>query len=258
MDIQNNNPSPNQPPPPPPVKPPVKNKLRLLISIILLILVIEIFNLNTINNQNQFIKKGLKLPLPSTPASSKTTTTIYQHPSPSPVLENYEIINGSLYRILPNGNKEIFIDKSSVKNSGLNFQNTIKEIKGFELSPDKTKIILWGEDDSYIPKSYYTKINSQEFTLIGNSEGGVWSPNSKYFAYTSKHVDAGPYELTVFDTEKNDQIETITPVKNEYTSYNNLFWDADNQTIHASYISYDPHPPYGDIIASGEAEIKLK
>lgn len=231
--------------PAPTPKPQTKSKL--LIPLIIIILFFTAFILIT-NNQS-------KSPVKNSPRQTGSANIT---PAPSTAPENYKIINGSLYKILPAGKEILFIGKSSVKDPDPNYPYTIKEIAGFEISPDKTKMILWGEDDNYRSILYYTQINNLQFKFIGNSLGGIWSPNSQYIAYTAKHTDAGPYELSVFDTAENKDAETIKPELGSYTNYSNPVWEADSRTIRTAYETYDPLPPHGTLIASGEAEIKIK
>jgi len=180
------------------------------------------------------------------PTKTETATSLSEP-------QKYLIIDGSLFKNLPYSQKELVVDKSQLKYEQL---ETI-EIESFQLSPDKTKILLFTRGDISAYVLYYKNITTNEIKFVDFGEEALWSPNNRYIAFTRRPADVGPLYLYVFDTLLNENIDTIHTKDKIYTSYNQLVWSSTSDSITAQYETRDDIP-YGNIIDKGETKIMLK
>lgn len=193
-------------------------------------------------------------------SKGSTTQTSVQIPTPttSPVVTTggqYKITGDSVYKILQDGKQELIITKTELKDD----QAEIMEISSFQLSPDKSKILLFTNAGITPFILFYKDINNKDavITKVGFGEEAVWSPNNQYIAFTNRPADVGPLRLYVFDTLINKEVEIIQSKNRVYTSYRNMKWSPDSKIIIAQYETFDDIP-YGNVIDKGETQIAIK
>lgn len=163
----------------------------------------------------------------------------------------YKIIEGSIYKIYSNEEKEIFLDENSLQE----YERDNQEIVEFGLSPDKSKMLVHLEIGITPFILYYIDIKKRKNIIIGPSVESIWSPDSRYIAHTYPPADAGPKRLYVYDTTINDFVNTDKP-ENSSINYSNLTWSSDSKSIYADFERRDDIPN-GNIIDKGKTQIKL-
>lgn len=167
--------------------------------------------------------------------------------------EQYKIIDGSLYKVLSNKEQFLIINKDSLKNERLK----VYDIYAFEFSPDNSKILLITFVGLTPFALFYYDLNSKNITFVDLGEKYVWSPNSRYIAYTRGQSDAGPRSIFVFDTISNKDIELTKFEKKNYTNYENIRWASDSAAINSEFTTTD-EIPNGKVVDKGETIIKIK
>lgn len=182
--------------------------------------------------------------------------SFYPSPSHSPVINKemqYTIIEGSVFKVFPDGKQELFVSKTEVRHEQLD----IKEINSFDFSPDRSKMLLftYGGITPYL--LFYKNITNNDVVYVGIGEEAKWSPNAQYIAFTNRPGDVGPLRLHVFDTGVNEWVETIESKKKGDISYNSFQWSADSNSIIVQYEIRDDIP-YGNIIETGETKVTIK
>lgn len=159
------------------------------------------------------------------------------------------IVDGSVY-LTVGSNKQVFIDKNA--NGNYNFalygQSYPIEFDTAELSPDKSKMLLQANTGLTDPILIYLPMSKPSNSYeIGPSTDVLWSPNSRYIAYTSGAGDCGPQnnDLWIFDTKLNKNVDlrnwdnypTGTP-QIDMMLYDELHWLSDSSALLVRYKGY--------------------
>lgn len=231
------------------------NKLLIIIGVVLILFLVSIVL--------YIIKfKNTQLILPN--AKITTSPTIFQsmkpinmdnvnppstQPRPSIVFPYMSSVNiataeGNVY--FASGNqRQLLIDKRDYyKQYGESFY-----ITKASLSPDNSKLLLSAEGIVSIPILFYSKTdNFKNLIEIAPSEEAVWSPNSRYIAFTGSAGDGGfqNVQLEVYDTHLNIRaflasIYNLPKIQNlnfNTIIYDQLRWLADNSGFQVHYKAF--------------------
>lgn len=177
-------------------------------------------------------------------------------PSPTPISTTsqtkYLIIDGSLYK-KDAGKNTLVVDKKSLKHN----QIQIESIDEFTESPNQTKIALFAFGGTSAYFLFYIDLATNEIAFIDFAADAIWSPNSRYLAYTNRQADIGPERVFVYDLQKQNNAKTIQSKNTTTTSYKNLVWNKTSDTLTADFETFDDIPN-GKIIDKGQTQISIK
>lgn len=172
-------------------------------------------------------------------------------------ISELKIVDGNVYQ-----GSQLLISKKDC-NSGNNSDEYLN-INDFNLSPDKAKILLFGEEGLSVKILCYTALNPIHVQYIGPGIQTDWSHNSRYLAYTSKPADAGPVSmLYAYDTQLNKSIDLrsivkINNLKYDDLGFSNLVWLNDDSGIKVNYQAFkNTDIPWGSLIGEGETTVLL-
>lgn len=162
----------------------------------------------------------------------------------------FEILDGSLYRVLSSGETELLIDKQE---TGVIFD--FREVA----SPDKTKRFLMVQGGISLDYLYYLPtMNTAKRIGTTQAQEAAWSNNSRFIAYASKPADAGPLiDVYLYDTQTNENTEIsdnhdITDSDYSYLGFRNLRWLDDDSGVLVDYAAYTGELPNGETLRDGE------
>lgn len=178
--------------------------------------------------------------------------------------EGLDIIDGNVYKISSSGNQTLIVNKKDCKSG--NLSDDYLEFSSFNISPDKSKVLLFGEEGLSIYTLCYTSLNPVKVKYISYVLKAVWSSNSQYIAFISKPADAGPDTIiNIYDTRTDKLLNisnkpSIQNLKYDYLGFNDVMWLDDDSGIKVHYTAYqnrnnDPDPfiaSFGAKVDEGE------
>lgn len=165
------------------------------------------------------------------------------------------VIEGSLYRILPSGEKKLLIAKPET--GGITYFSE-------SISPDNTKSFFMVEGGISHYLLYYLPPKSElAAERIDFAQEAVWSNNSRYIAYAKRPADAGALvSIFVYDTltQKVDEISKGHEIENtnyDYLGFSDLEWLDNDSGIKAHYDAYTERLPGGEKVSEGETILRF-
>lgn len=223
--------------------------ILLMIVVPLFILLISIIEVVDANWRKQAVKK----PISSLIALNRSLSPTVVPTTTAPILGAYKIIDGSVY---DKKTDKLLIDKKALVHEAYKTDQVFDIIP----SPDKKEIILFTYGNLSSAAIFYADTTSYTPTFIDLAEEAVWSPNSRYIAYTRKPADIGPKNLSVYDTQ-NQTLAKITLSVDATSSFSNLQWANDSKTLTANYETMnkpDPMSPGFKVTNKGVTKITVE
>lgn len=168
------------------------------------------------------------------------------------------IEDGDVYLIY-RGRKERFVDKTANTHYYGDFDVKFFFTKA-ELSPDKSKMYLQAYGAASAATLFYIDLSRVSDSYdVGSSTHALWSPNSRYIAYTYGAGDCGPQNLRLdaFDTLTKETISLNDKTKIPNLSYDMFLYDAftwlqDSSGLKVKYSAYKEGGCIGENILVGK------
>lgn len=166
-----------------------------------------------------------------TGVSEKTTEqkAVNIEPSIKPESE-LKIMDGSIYRFKPDGEKEIIIDKKDLAK--------VEKIISAKISPDKDKICFIGE--SMIPLwLYVADIDGSNINEIAVAKNCVWSSSGNMISYNEHNTDVSPVDVYTYNinTGKKKNLTEEVQQQDNIRIYDKPHWLEGDTKIIAPYKS---------------------
>lgn len=187
--------------------------------------------------------------------------------------EEIKIIDGSVYKLLPSGEKKLLLNKEDFRKNTERYigqpQDYSREDSFFtfsyvSLSPDKTKMLLFAQGSLTLEYLYYTSTDGANVISINLASEAIWSNNSRYIAYANKPADSGSIvRVYVYDTQTNKEVEVsknhkVANLIYSYLGFSNLRWLDDDSGIKVKYDAYKGEMPHGEKIGEGETILMVE
>ncbi len=168
---------------------------------------------------------------PQTGVSEKTTEPKASKIKPSIRPESeLKIMDGSIYRFKPDGEKKIIIDKKDL--------DKVEKIISAKISPDKDKICFIGE--SMIPLwLYVADIDGSNINGIAVAKNCVWSSSGNMIAYNEHNTDVSSGDVYTYNINTNKKRNLTEEVQQEdnIRIYDQPHWLEGDTKIIAPYKS---------------------
>jgi hypothetical protein len=140
-------------------------------------------------------------------------------------------INGSIYKLYPDGKEEIIIDLAYYEDQGVSRFNDVV------VSYDGSMICFtgYGENASWV---YYSGANGDEVSQIALGSDCSWSHDNSSFAFNYSSPDMSYVDVYVYDISSKSQFNLTSKLhSDEYVRvYEKPNWSEDDTVITAKYV----------------------
>lgn len=184
--------------------------------------------------------------LPSSRPSPRATPTphlVVNKPSLDLASASVKIIDDDVYLISGEKQQLLISKEANKKLSSLPIQ-----FVDAQLSPDRSKLWIQANGILSPPFLFYVDLNHIDNPIeLGASTQVVWSPNSRYIAYTSGASDCGSQKLLlkIFNTEATDSalltnhdMKEVSDLGYDMMDYTISGWASDSTDLKVAYTAF--------------------